>query len=369
MDISIIIPHHQNKRMLRYCLDTLNNSVPFDTEIVVVANNSNEEELEIEIDEKRFRTVTINSSIGYGAAINAGAEAAKGRTLIFCDNDTFFPRDWLLELVKLLDSDRNIGTVSSKLISPFTSRIVDYGIAFTKYNAPHPFMDQPSNHTLTCQARNFQSACSAVMLIEKDLFNAIGRFPDDRHVYYNDIELCLKLKEFNKECWVAGKSIAYHKGSFQGSYASSYKSQALKGDQKGVFMAKHGHKIEVDMGRFFSESYRFFRQRNPLESSYIAIDMLNVIDRGWYIDIVKSQFDILDTYEFPTYDRDATSTSLMNHLGINLLRTRVPMIYLVDRFISLRDNALWAELRPFDSDIVIDRNANYETFASVTGQS
>src|SRR5436853_4225233 len=98
MDCSIIIPYHSNKTYLTLSLQSLQKSVPDDVEIIVVVNNFQNHENFV-IDEKRFKVLNTEGTIGYSKAINLGAEASKGKYLIFSDCDTvFMQQSWFSNL-------------------------------------------------------------------------------------------------------------------------------------------------------------------------------------------------------------------------------------------------------------------------------
>ena len=365
MDYSIIVPHHSNARTLGFCLETLSRTVPAEVEIVVVLNNVDRDEIEIAIDEHRFRALRIPQNLGYGGAINAGVAEARGRTLVFCDDDTAFIPGWFEALARFRADTPAAGSVSAKLLAPGTGRIVDYGIAFTDYNAPHPFMDAEATHPLVSVPRHVQAACSAVMMIDKDVFERAGRFSDRPHAYYNDIDLCLRLREDGLETWVIPGAIAFHRSSFNGVRAAPYKGSALKTDQKAWFMAQHGHRLVSDMSRYFAESFAHHFSSFPGSNEYLLVDLTSIVDRKAHRDLIATYFRIRDVYEGSMYVRDATDLALMEHLGPNLAALNVPLIYFVDRFIALRANVAWARLRDITWDLVIDRNANVRRLADV----
>jgi len=365
VEISIIVPHHSNRTLLEFCLATLKTTVPADVEILVVANNVDGAKTDIHLDLERFRLLRFFENLGYGAAINAGAAEARGRLLIFCDDDTAFTPGWLAALVRFHRDTPTAGTVSAKLIAPTTGRIVDYGIAFTEYNAPHPFMDSEPGYPLLRRPRHVQAACSAVMLIERDLFEQVGGFVERPHAYYNDIDLCLRVAAAGRESWVIPNAVAFHRSSFHGTNSAPYKGTSLKADQKAWFMARHGAKLRVDMDRYFHESFEHLRANEEPSGEYILVDLSSVVDRKWHQELIAGHVSVRDTYEYNMYTRDSVSISLIEHLGPNLAALRVPFVYFVDRFVSLIDNAGWANVRDVTWDMVVDRNANVRLLRDV----
>lgn len=57
--------------MLFYCLKTLVNTIPSDTEIIIVGNNANHEEIDFELPD-RYKYYKIYKNIQYPNAVNYG---------------------------------------------------------------------------------------------------------------------------------------------------------------------------------------------------------------------------------------------------------------------------------------------------------
>ncbi|MGH7485518.1 MAG: hypothetical protein ACREMY_07925, partial [bacterium] len=142
----------------------------------------------------------------------------------------------------------------------------------------------------------------------------------------------------------------------------------LKADQKAWFMSRHGSKLRVDMNRYFDESFDHLHSTHDIGGDYILIDLSSVVDRKWHRELIACRFSIRDIYEFGMYTRDATSLCLIEYLGPHLAALRVPMIFFVDRFISLADNATWTRLRDTSCDIVVDRNANVRLYRDLISE-
>jgi len=84
-DISLIIPAKNEASSLRNLLPALQQLLP-DAEIIVVNDGSEDDTKEI-CEEYSVRSINNPYSKGNGAAIKAGASAAKGETIIFMDAD------------------------------------------------------------------------------------------------------------------------------------------------------------------------------------------------------------------------------------------------------------------------------------------
>lgn len=352
-DHSIIIPFHSNDRLLRLCLETLQRTVPDDVEKILVLNNHRTEELPQIDGLGNLRIVQYDRSLGYSGAINEGAALAGGKTLVFCDADTFYTGDWFHKLTQFHQQTENIGLASSRLLDPRTLRVLDFGVAFTKFNAPHPQRDVRPNHHFVCLPRLVQAACSASMIVDAKLFGIMGGLDVDLGFGYSDLDLCLRLNATGRECWVTSDSTVFHRGD-----SASTNREIYKADVKARFTAKNSHLIHHDMSLYFEESLKHFQKIRGFSSTYLLVDLSSVLDREWHYELLSEFVEILSIYDYSPGARDLASVSLIDHVGLNVLQTKAAILYLADRFISLKDNQMWFEMRPYKDDLVVDRNAN-----------
>lgn len=362
MEYSIIVPYHSNINYLNLCIQSLTTTVPDEVEIIVVANNSNKlEHNKLEFSD-RIKVINVYKNLGYSKAINLGVEHSSGKYLIFSDSDVvYYDSDWFNNLTSFYLSNEAIGIASSKLINPLTDRIIDYGMALSKYNNAHPFMDRPIGFEPTMKNLKVQMACSANMIIERDLFYSLGMIDTDLINFYQDTDICLKLKDFGKECWVVANSLAYHKGSSAQINRLSYRA-----DIKGYYVAKNLHRMEIDLDKYFKINFDWLQKRKPIKrKKYLFVDCSSVADREWFYKIIGQYFELYDIYEIGSPNRDIDHISLIDYLGTNILKTDVPIIYFVDRYIAVSNNTIWSKFRDCSEDIVIDRNANIEFYINI----
>ncbi|HEX2834440.1 MAG TPA: glycosyltransferase [Thermoanaerobaculia bacterium] len=359
-DCSIVIPFHSNARLLELSLATIAATVPDGVEILLVFNNSDASALPANVDTRRIRILDLGRSAGYAHAANAGAAAATRHRLIFSDADTFYAPGWFERLTSFHASTKGIGVASPKLLDPKTGRVADFGIAFTRYNAPHPQMDVFAEHATVQAHRRVQAACSACMIVDAGLFQAAGGFDPDLHNFYTDLDFCIRLNERGFENWVVADAIAYHRGSSAQTHRDAYKA-----DVKAVFAAKNGPHITIDMPEYFRSEIRHFRISHDAPGPYVLIDLSTVVDRGWHHELLRELLPIVSVYEYALPTRDASSISLIEHLGVSILDFRTPLLYFVDRFVALRTNVMWHSLRNANGDLVVDRNGNIATLAEI----
>jgi GT2 family glycosyltransferase len=357
---SIIIPFHSNERLLKLCLTSLLKTVPSDVEKILVLNNHRTKELPRGINSSQFRVARFQESLGYSRAINEGAALARGQTLIFCDADTFYCGDWFANLVTFHRTTKDIGLASSRLLDPRTARVLDFGVGFTRYNAPHPHRDVRPDNPFVCEPRVVQAACSASMIVDAKTFADIGALDEELHYGYSDLDLCLRLNKLGRKCWVVNHATVFHRGESAFNNRDTYKA-----DAKALFAAKNSRRSHPDMRGYFKESFVAFQHSQKFAKGYLVIDLSSVLDRNWHHDLLREFVEVLSVYDYSPGVRDLSAISLIDQLGLSVLQSRTAVLYFVDRFISLRDNQMWFDMRRRKDDLVVDRNANVVLLSEV----
>lgn len=359
---SIIIPFHSNKKILDCCISTLLDTIPNDVEIIIVANNNNDKEIDISFESDNIKILKFNENLYYPKAVNIGVESSTGDVVILCDADTTYFGNWFYNLTSFFNSKENIGLAGSKLISPNTGKIIDFGITFTEFNYTHPYLGMDQNYYLANKTREVQASCSANCIINRNLFLDIGGFNEDLVFCYSDIDLCLRLKEKGYSIWSVHNSVVFHKGSSVLNNMSY-----LKADTKSKFSELNANKIKLDFEDLFVENINSFKLNNLLNEIYLYIDFSTIINKDWYYKIIDKSLDkkICDKYIYDVGKRDIPHISLFETLPSVFHTYKTPIIYFVDTIESLTNNHIWQLLRQTENDIIIDRNGNITFFKEV----
>lgn len=114
MKISIVIVSWNVKKLLLDCLSSFYKKE--DIEIIVIDNNS--QDGTVEALKEKFKGICIISNInnpGFSVANNQGFSIATGEYIYILNPDTFSSYEDLKKLIKVFDSDSNIGGVSPKI--------------------------------------------------------------------------------------------------------------------------------------------------------------------------------------------------------------------------------------------------------------
>ena len=355
---SIVITFHKHEQFLIYCITALLPTIPENTEIIIIGEGLSSPSLKRSLTDSRIKLISLDSAIPYPAAINKSVEYSRGSTLIFLDQDTVPTKGWfkaLTDFKKKNKSKSEIGVLSSKILDPQTGLIIDFVIVFTKYNAPHPWRGCKPDFPLCQNSYKTQAACSAAMMVDKKVFELVGGMDQDQPYSYCDIDFCLRVKDKGYETWVVSDALIYH---YNGIPKSGQKH--LKEDTKGQFFGKNYSRIRLDMEHYFNLNWSFFIENNQVEPQYFLINMMTVIDKKWYEDLIEStlRIEVLDQINVSILERDSTRIDLYKTLSWPTMRKKLPLLFLVDYSVSLKENELWHSSRDCQNDLVIDRNGN-----------
>ncbi|MDO5556439.1 MAG: glycosyltransferase [Clostridia bacterium] len=356
MKQSIIIPYYKNKQELYFVLNLLFENLPQDVEIIVVANNPNSSEREISY--SNCKIIKIDKALLYSKAANIGVAHATGDIITLMDQDIFVTPNWYLPLLKKLLSDKRIGAVSSKMINPTNNRILEYGIEYTPYNSAHIGKDLSEKSPLVNNDICVSSACGGILMTYKSLYNQLGGMDEDMPYICCDCDYTLKLWESGKQVWIVADSVVFHKSYTSKSAGKISDFSFLENDSRWKFYQKNSHRMRYNLNIWMSSTFQYFMTSHVLLKYYIIINLSSYNNINWYKTFIKTNLNIefYDEYTFLSTVRNLDNMQIYDYVPFDFTNFHTPIIYFVDSFISLKDNALWYKMRNISRDIIIDIN-------------
>lgn len=360
-DIAIIIPFHKNKNMLKLSLNTLVKTLQSEVpEILIIANNVNEKEIDFSLDSNLFQLYKIEQDIFWPGAINYGAKMTDKNYLLFCDPDIFYQPNWLEELIYCYQNHDSVGAVSAKLINPLNNRIMDFGMGYNYFNTIHISKGLPFNHPFTQSDRKVQAACGAVFLTSHTLFDAVGGIDTSMPYIYCDNDYSIKISEQGYNTWVAANSFTYHKGNTDINNSKYQNYSYLREDSKAAFYAKNHAKRKIDLEFWLYSAWEWYlKNTNNKVTNYCLFDCCTLPDHENYIDILKCLgLHIIEEKRIVLPMRDTGIINLCNYINPQMISSKLSFIYFVDDFTSLFYNKMWFSIRDVSNDLIIDRHCN-----------
>jgi O-antigen biosynthesis protein len=196
VDVSIVIPVFNKAELTKGCLDQL----PATTrgvshEVIVVDNASTDATPQLLAARSTVRTIRNEANRGFSGACNQGAAAARGKHLLFLNNDTVPLAGWLDHLVQEFRQQPNVAVVGSKLLYP-TGLVQHAGVAFARESRSpfHPYRGLLADDPRVNRRRELQAVTAACLLIRRAWFDRCGGFSEDYRNGYEDLDLCLNIR-------------------------------------------------------------------------------------------------------------------------------------------------------------------------------
>jgi GT2 family glycosyltransferase len=198
--VSIVIPTKDAPEMLGRCLQSLSEKTSYpEFEVILMDNETTDERALQFMEEYPARRIPFPNPFNFSRANNQAAMAASGDFLVFLNNDTeIVTADWLQHLVYYADQPE-VGAAGALLV--YEDRSVQHaGVALGMRGTADHLMRGFSiggdgyAGSLAC-AREVSAVTGACLMIRKSLFQDIGGFNEHFFTAYQDVDLCLRLRE------------------------------------------------------------------------------------------------------------------------------------------------------------------------------
>lgn len=223
--VSIVIPLFNKVELTRHCLEHLaKNTDQALFELILVDNGSSDGTaayLKTLPPSVKLVQNTVNQ--GFAKACNQGAALAKGRYLLFLNNDTEPLPGWLEPLLAVLDSDPEVAAAGSKLLFPNGS-IQHAGVILAKDHtsddplvALHIYYQKPAAHPEANVPTCYQALTAACLAVRREAFAAVDGFDEGYWNGYEDVDLCFKLTGSGAKLVYQPESVLIHFESQSGS--------------------------------------------------------------------------------------------------------------------------------------------------------
>ena len=150
-------------------------------------------------------------NMGFLRNCNGAARFARGRHLLFLNNDTVVHQDWLAPLVRLANSDPTIGMVGCKLLNrDGTLQEAGGALLGDGWGRPYGAGQDPTRPEYNF-VREVDVVIGASILIPRSAWDAVGGF-DDRYApaYYEEFDLAFALRERGLRVMYQPASVVTH---------------------------------------------------------------------------------------------------------------------------------------------------------------
>lgn len=271
IDLSIVIPSHNTKDLLKDCLASMyrTESDLSSVEVIVVDNASTDGSIEmVSRDFPEINLIRNRLNQGFAKAANQGWRRSKGNLIVFLNSDTFVKGKNTFEAVKkYFRINKRVGAMSGRLVlrngevdldthrgfpTPWSSFTFFFGLEklfpkskiFARYHLG--WYDLNTIHEI-------DSGCGAFLVVRRKILLDLNGWDENYFFYGEDIDLCYRIKR-------AGWKIVY----FPKIEALHYKgaSSGLRRETKDIARTKKDVLIKVAKAsveaweRFYKKFYQ-----------------------------------------------------------------------------------------------------------------
>lgn len=189
-------------------------------ELILLDNGSldNEGKKLAKLFKGKIKVIIVAKNLGYAAGMNKAYEHARGKFIMFLNNDMTFPKGWLNPLVEKLMSDNTIGACQPKVRDLRAKTSFEYAAAAGGFVDifGYPFARGRIFSSVEKDKGQYEDsiliAWGGVLLVRKSVLEKIGVFDPIFFNYAEDVDLCYRLYRSGYKIVYVPTSIVYHYG-------------------------------------------------------------------------------------------------------------------------------------------------------------
>ena len=195
-EVSVLIPVYNHLETTRRCLATVaadDSGLAF--EVIVLDDASTDRTATRLARVPNLRVVRSEQNAGFVHNSNSGAQHARGRFLLFLNNDTLMGSGAMAALVRTMRSDPRIGIVGPRLLNRDGS-VQEAGAITWSDGTPMPYGSGWPRHDPRIQhRRDVDYISGACLLVRRECWNATGGFDAQfAPAYFEDVDLAFSAR-------------------------------------------------------------------------------------------------------------------------------------------------------------------------------
>lgn len=252
--VSIIIPTSNNAGILKKCLDSVLSKTEYSNYEILVIDNQSTDFKTLDYYRKlgsspKIRLLQYDSPFNFSASNNYAVSQANGEHLLFLNDDTeVISGEWLSAMLEH-SQRREVGAVGARLLYPsgaiqHCGVILGLGVDRVASHAFSRCPDYPGYLGRIKIINNYSAVTAACMMIRKQVFEEIGGLDEELTRSYNDIDLCLKIREKGYVIVYTPYANLYHLESYTRGYDDTHEKRLIFRKETEYMRAKWGTIID-----------------------------------------------------------------------------------------------------------------------------
>lgn len=240
--VSLLIPTKDRVDLLEQCIGSILEKTDYrNFEILILDNGSREPRTHRYFkritSDARARVVEWPHAFNYSAINNFGARFAEGRVLGLLNNDVeVINPEWLDEMVGHALRPE-IGVVGAMLYYP-DDTVQHAGVVLGIGGvAGHAYVGMsrgyPGHKHRGRLAQSISAVTAAAAVVRTEVFREVGGLDEQLQVAFNDIDLCLRVREKGyRNLWTPFAELYHHESATRGYETTPEKARRFRGEER-----------------------------------------------------------------------------------------------------------------------------------------
>jgi len=211
--VDIVVCACGNKEITSRCLDSLMSLTYPNYGVILVDDGSNDGSAKY-LRNKYPKVNIVENSRNLGAAKsrNRGINLSQAKYIVTMDNDAALTPNWLVQMVDLMESDKNIAQASGKILffdnpkllaeaggsMQFRGKCYDIGLG------------QSADDKKYSQTRRVLIVSTASMIVRRDALKRLGGIADIYYYGYEDSDLSYRINSAGYKVIYYPEAVSYH---------------------------------------------------------------------------------------------------------------------------------------------------------------
>ncbi len=209
IQLSIVLINYNSTSYTIDCIDSIVEVIgdKLNYEIFVVDNKSENIEVSKLKDYLFFKSykhvyfIESDANLGFSGGNMLGAKQANGDFLVFVNNDTLFHEDTFTKLYEFMEQNKNIGVSTclskdknGKNFASFDHFIGIRKVLFGRWLLENVFK-KPKRKKVYHNPIEVDAVQGCLMFFDSKVFNKIGGFDSNLFLFYEEIDICKRVKK------------------------------------------------------------------------------------------------------------------------------------------------------------------------------
>jgi len=207
-DISVLIVTFNNRGFIRGCLESVAQAGDGENwKVIVVDNGSDDGSADVAMEYTNVQVIRKGRNAGFAAGVNSGLDIVDSEYLLLLNPDTVVTGDSIQTLKGYLDANAEVACVAPQLLNfdgsiqsscrefPTLKTILAEFFLLPGVRRRFPKLDKYRMGYFDHRSeREVDQPMASCVLLRKGVLDEIGRLDERLPIFFNDVDLCRRIK-------------------------------------------------------------------------------------------------------------------------------------------------------------------------------